>query len=72
VDTKIYQHERDNAVLAKIQQLSPFGEGNPEPIFLLEDIAIKKVEKVGTNGKSHLKIHGQFGENKITAMFRGK
>ena len=72
VDTKIYQHERDNVILAKIQQFAPFGEGNSEPVFLLEDIVIKKVEKVGTNGKSHLKVHGQFGDKKITAMFRGK
>ncbi|MFA7717676.1 MAG: single-stranded-DNA-specific exonuclease RecJ [Candidatus Absconditabacterales bacterium] len=72
VDTKIYQHEWDNEILGKIQKLAPFGEGNSEPVLLLEDITINKVEKVGNNGKSHLKIHGQFGDNKITAMFRGK
>jgi single-stranded-DNA-specific exonuclease len=72
VDTKIYQHEWDNEILGKIQKLAPFWEGNSEPVLLLEDITINKVEKVWNNGKSHLKIHGQFGDNKITAMFRGK
>ncbi len=69
VDTKLYYHERDNETLAKIQKLAPFGEGNPEPMFLLENIKIVKIEKVGNNGKSHLKIQGQFGEKKITTMF---
>lgn len=72
VDTKIYHHERDHETLAKIQKLAPFGDGNPEPIFLLEDVKIQKVEKVGNNGKSHLKLHTLFGEKKLTAMFRGK
>lgn len=72
VDTKIYEHEWDDATLKKIDQLAPFGEGNEEPMFLLENIHIKKIEKVGNNGKSHLKIHGKFGEKKITTMFRGK
>jgi len=72
VDTKIYQHEREQETLSKIQRLAPFGEGNPEPIFLLENVEIQKVEKVGSNGKSHLKLHTLFGEKKLTAMFRGK
>lgn len=70
VDTRIHEHERDNATLKKIDQLAPFGEGNEEPIFLLENITIQKIEKVGNNGKSHLKIHGQFGNKKIVSIFR--
>lgn len=72
VDTKLYHHERDNETLGNIQKLAPFGEGNPEPMLLLEDVQVTKVEKVGTNGKSHLKLHTQFWEKKLTAMFRGK
>ena len=72
VDTKIYHHERENSTLEKLQQLAPFGQGNPEPCFLIEDIEVQKIEKVGTNGKSHLKIHGKIGEKTITSMFRGK
>ncbi len=72
VDTKIYAHERENDTLAKLDRLAPFGEGNEEPIFLVENIDIKKVEKVGNNGKSHLKIHGRLGNKNITSLFRWK
>lgn len=72
VDTKIYHHEREHETLAKIQKLAPFGEWNPEPVFLLEDLEIHKIEKVGNNGKSHLKLHTNFWDKKVTAMFRGK
>ena len=46
VDTKIYEHERNNTTLINIDRLAPFGEGNEEPIFLLENVTIKKIEKV--------------------------
>jgi single-stranded-DNA-specific exonuclease len=72
VDTKIYHHERENSTLERLQQLAPFGQGNPEPCFLIEDIEVQKIEKVGTNGKSHLKIHGKIGDKTISSMFRGK
>ncbi len=72
VDTKIYEHEREDDILSKIDKLAPFGEGNKEPVFLLENVSINKIEKVGTRGKCHLKIHGKFGERKIVSMFRWK
>jgi len=37
--------------LCKIDKLAPFGEGNAEPTFLLENTRVNKVEKVGSNGK---------------------
>jgi single-stranded DNA-specific DHH superfamily exonuclease len=46
VDTKIYEHEREDNILAKIDKLAPFGEGNKEPVFLLENVHIHKIEKV--------------------------
>lgn len=72
VDTKIYEHERNNHTLINIDRLAPFGEGNEEPIFLLEEVIIQKIEKVGTKGKCHLKIHGTFGKKRLTTMFRGR
>jgi hypothetical protein len=41
-------------------------------VFLIEGIVINKVEKVWTNWKSHLKIHGKIGEKKLTSLFWGK
>ncbi len=72
VDTKIYEHEWDNDVFDKIDQLAPFGEGNKEPIFLLENVQINKIEKVGNKAKSHLKLHATFWDKKIVSMFRWK
>ncbi len=72
VDTKIYEHERNSTTLKDIDKLAPFGEGNKEPIFLLENVAIKKIESLGKNGKSHLKIHGKFGNEDLSILFRGK
>ncbi|MCX6824212.1 MAG: single-stranded-DNA-specific exonuclease RecJ [candidate division SR1 bacterium] len=72
VDTKIYEHERNNETLENIEKFAPFGEGNKEPVFLLENVSINKIEKVGTRGKCHLKIHGTFGNKKMVSMFRGK
>jgi single-stranded DNA-specific DHH superfamily exonuclease len=46
IDTKIYHDEWDNEILSKISKLAPFGEGNEEPVFLIEGIVINKVEKV--------------------------
>ncbi|HCB51448.1 TPA: hypothetical protein DEP21_02630 [Patescibacteria group bacterium] len=46
IDTKLYDHERDDDLLSKINQFAPFGEGNEEPIFLIEDLHIEKIETV--------------------------
>lgn len=72
VDTKIYENERDNETLINIDKLAPFGEGNKEPVFLLENITIEKIETIGKKEKTHLKVHGKLGDKKITTMFRWK
>lgn len=43
-----------------IEKLAPFGEGNPKPLFLLQDVSPSSVERFG-KAKEHLK-----------AVFRGK
>ncbi len=72
IDTKLYAHERTWKTGENIQQLAPFGEGNIEPIFLLENIAIQYLQTIGNNGKSHKKIHGKFGKKDIEILFRNK
>src|SRR3989344_1133296 len=42
-------------LLARIEKLAPFGEGNPKPIFLIHDADIAKVAWFG-KGEEHLKI----------------
>jgi len=46
IDTKIYPHERTTTSLNHVYKLAPFGEGNKEPLFLLEKVTIHKIEKV--------------------------
>jgi len=72
IDTKIYHDERNVDTLSQISKLAPFGEWNKEPVFMIENIQIKKIEKMWNNWKSHLKIHGQVWDNNITSIFRGQ
>lgn len=45
-----------------LQQLAPFGEGNPQPLFALTADSIDQVKAIGQDGK-HLRfrVDGQFG-----------
>ena len=42
-------------LMEKIRILEPFGMGNPEPIFLLKGMEIKKISKMGTLGQ-HMRM----------------
>lgn len=48
--------------VAAIEQLAPFGVGNPSPMFLLEDAKVIQSTAVGAEGK-HLKVTLQDGED---------
>lgn len=39
----------------RVKRLAPFGEGNPEPIFLLEGVRVHDARPVGSDGR-HLKL----------------
>ena len=39
----------------RVKRLAPFGQGNPEPVFLLESVRVEGVRPVGSDGK-HLKL----------------
>ena len=45
----------------KLRQFSPFGIGNPEPVFLSKKLVIKNVRRLGKDG-SHLKLTLQTGK----------
>jgi single-stranded-DNA-specific exonuclease len=47
VDTQVYAHEREDKVLHRLKEFGPYGEGNPEPLLLLEDVQVVHIEKVG-------------------------
>jgi len=39
----------------KVRRFAPFGQGNPEPVFLLESVRVAEARPVGSDGK-HLKL----------------
>lgn len=42
-------------LLEEMRQLEPYGEGNPEPVFLLSEVRIVEAAKLGVDGK-HLRL----------------
>ncbi|MCC7160647.1 single-stranded-DNA-specific exonuclease RecJ [Candidatus Nomurabacteria bacterium] len=41
----------------EIEKMSPFGLGNPKPVFIFENVKIEKIKKFGKNGSGeHLEI----------------
>jgi len=57
VDCRLSLDEVTSGLLDEISRLSPFGEGNPEPLFAATDVEIAGQPRVmGANGK-HLAFH---------------
>jgi single-stranded-DNA-specific exonuclease len=54
----------------EIEKMSPFGLGNPKPVFLFEGVNIEKIKKFGKNGSGeHLEItFSDTNKNKATAI----
>lgn len=54
----------------EIEKMSPFGLGNPKPIFLFENVKIEKMKKFGKNGSGeHLEIiFSDASDTKIKAV----
>lgn len=69
VDTVVRENELDPTNFLMIDKLTPFGEGNREPVLLLQDAVIKHKQTIGKNGKSHLKLYTQCG-NKIVEVIQ--
>ena len=63
IDAYINQKEITNKLLEDVEQLAPFGQGNPEPIFGVEKVRLNgKPRKVGT-GHFQFSIHN--GEESV-------
>ena len=63
IDAFINQNEITNKLLEEVEQLAPFGQGNPEPIFGVEKVRLNgKPRKVGT-GHFQFSIHN--GEESV-------
>jgi hypothetical protein len=69
IDTKFFENERDNEIIRKISDLWPFGEWNPEPQFLFENVKIWNIQRVWKNGNGHMKISWLLWDKKIDFLF---
>jgi single-stranded-DNA-specific exonuclease len=67
VDSEIDISEIDYELYRQIDQLSPFGIGNPKPQFLLRGVSIKEIKYFGTGGL-HLELILTNGEKNISAI----
>ncbi|QQS61109.1 MAG: single-stranded-DNA-specific exonuclease RecJ [Candidatus Moraniibacteriota bacterium] len=55
IDAEIFSQHITLEFLKYLHQFSPFGEGNPEPIFFIRDVLISDVRFLG-NSNQHLKL----------------
>lgn len=63
--------ERVNLDLAKdLEILSPFGEGNPKPLFLTRRVKLQSVAPVGSSDR-HLKIWASMGKRDVKGIAFG-
>ncbi|MBI5815284.1 MAG: single-stranded-DNA-specific exonuclease RecJ [Nitrospinae bacterium] len=52
IDCQIPYVQIDKALVKKISSLEPFGEGNPQPVFLSRNVAFTSLSYMGPEGRS--------------------
>ncbi|QQR78992.1 MAG: single-stranded-DNA-specific exonuclease RecJ [Candidatus Moraniibacteriota bacterium] len=55
IDAELHPGDLSLGLVREIRDLSPFGEGNPEPVFQLSGLEIEQARTVGKDGK-HWKL----------------
>lgn len=55
IDAEIFPKDLDFELAESLQKFEPFGQGNKEPIFLMKNLIVEDLRKVG-NGEKHLKL----------------
>jgi len=55
IDMEIFPKDLDFELTESLQKFEPFGQGNEEPIFLMKNLIVEDLRKVG-NGEKHLKL----------------
>src|SRR5690606_13892303 len=54
-------------VIEEINQLAPFGTDNPKPTFLLDDVEVQSIRKIGADG-THLKMSVQLDQYLLVSI----
>lgn len=68
IDAQIGAHEINYALYNFLNSLEPFGEGNKKPKFVVNSVAVKNYQFLGTE-QTHLKLILREGERLITALW---
>ena len=55
VDMEMTAEDLSWELAAELKKMEPFGQGNPEPVFLMKDMPVSETRIVG-NGTKHLKL----------------
>lgn len=55
VDAEISPEEVNWELVENLDKLKPFGEGNPEPVFVMRNLIVENTRIIG-NGEKHLKL----------------
>jgi single-stranded-DNA-specific exonuclease len=72
VDTTLYTHEMNAKVCEDIGSFGPYGEANPEPEFIVKDVSLLSISKVGKNWNWHLKLRGKAYDKEFEILQRWK
>ena len=70
VDAKTHLADFDFKFGLELKKLAPYGEGNPQPKLLLEEVYLKNQQKLGKNG-DHLRFDLYRNEKKVPAIAFG-
>ena len=68
IDAELTQHQVNLEMARLIMQLSPYGSGNPEPVFVVRDVAIVRTEMMGRD-RTHLRMVWRGTTGEIRAPF---
>ncbi|MBU3668447.1 MAG: single-stranded-DNA-specific exonuclease RecJ [Candidatus Taylorbacteria bacterium] len=69
VDAYLESHEVSSGVWSAVSKLSPFGEGNPKPVFVLKSVSIEGVKMFGKQ-KEHIEIQIKTEGGKIAKAIK--
>ncbi len=69
VDMELHGEDITLPFVEELDLLEPFGQENPQPIFVLRDVEITELQGIG-NGK-HTKLQLQAGTATLTALYFG-
>ncbi|MCD6291976.1 MAG: hypothetical protein J7M09_00795 [Deltaproteobacteria bacterium] len=56
LDGTLKSNEVNRELLKELEQLEPFGQGNPEPSFFMSSMQLTKATTIGQSGRRHLKF----------------